>query len=167
MKKLYQENYFSRRNWIMENLASLDLSAIQAVTVLMIDYKNEFRLPVSIETLAQSTGYREGEIDRTIAELCQKGYLSIKSTARKIVFDLSGLFEDKPSNPDKDIFETFETEFRRPLSQKDMTMLAGWTKKYDEVTVLKGLREAVKYGKLSFEYIDRILVSRESNEEKQ
>ena len=48
MKKWYQENYFSRRNWILENLSKLKLTGNQAMILLMIDYDNEFRQPITI-----------------------------------------------------------------------------------------------------------------------
>ena len=166
MKKIYQENYFSRRNWIMENIRELGLSAEEVLILLMIDYKNEFRMPVSIESLSEATALKETDTDRIVTELCQKGYLKVSSSARKIVFDISGLFEERKPEPSKDIFDVFESEFRRPLSQKETTMLGKWKGSYAEVTILKALREAIKYNKLSFDYIDRILVNGELNASK-
>lgn len=168
MKKLYQENYFSRRNWILDKMPELNLTATQAMVLLMIDYKNEFRLPVSIETLSESLNMEAALTDRTVTELCQQGYLKITSTSRRINFDISGTFEQRQENTvSQDIFETFETEFSRPLSQKETVMIAEWMKKYDEPTILKALREAIKYRKASVEYIDRILVNGEGRNDRQ
>lgn len=160
MKKWYQENYFSHRNWIMENLKNLKLTGNQLMILLMIDYDNEFRIPITIETLSQQTNLKTEQIDKIVMDLCQKEYLQIVSRNRKIVYDISGIFEDKPmiGLPD-DLFATFENEFGRPLSQPETVMLAEWINKYNKKEVIKALREALKLNKLSFNYIDRILVN--------
>ncbi|MBQ9037085.1 MAG: DnaD domain protein [Erysipelotrichaceae bacterium] len=160
MKKWYQENYFSHRNWIMENLKNLKLSGNQLMILLMIDYDNEFRIPITIETLSQQTNLKTEQIDKIVMDLCQKEYLQIVSRNRKIVYDISGIFEEKPKIglPD-DLFATFENEFGRPLSQPETVMLAEWINKYNKKEVIKALREALKLNKLSFNYIDRILVN--------
>ena len=96
MKKWYQENYFSRRNWILENLSKLKLTGNQAMVLMMIDYDNEFRQPITIELLSQQTNLKTDQIDKIVMDLCQKEYLQIVSRNRKIVYDISGLFEEKP-----------------------------------------------------------------------
>ena len=165
MKKWYQENYVSRRNWILANIRELGLNPAQTLTVLLIDYDNEFRESISVEILAQQGNMTAEETDRIITELCQLGYLKITSRSRHIYYDLSGLFEDKPKvEVSGDIFALFEGEFGRPLSQKETTMIASWMNQYPQKTVVNGLREAVKYGKLSVDYIDRILVNGRRNE---
>lgn len=159
MKKWYQENYFSRRNWILEHLSSLGLTAPQAIVLLVIDYKNEFRESITIESLSESTGVKQSQIDKIITDLCTMGYLKI-SSGKRISYDISGVFE-KPDQTEvsNDIFTVFETEFNRPLSQKETTMIAEWVKTYGEKTVRKALREAIKYNKPNVDYIDRILVN--------
>ena len=93
-------------------------------------------------------------------DLCQKEYLQIVSRNRKIVYDISGLFEEKPKIAlPSDLFSTFETEFGRPLSQQETVMLAQWTANYSKKDIIKALREALKMSKFNMNYIDRILVN--------
>ena len=160
MKKWYQENYFSRRNWILENLSRRKLTGNQAIILLMIDYDNEFKQPITIELLSQQTNLKTDQIDKIVMDLCQKEYLQIVSRNRKIVYDISGVFEDKPKIAlPQDLFATFETEFGRPLSQQETVTLAEWTANYAKKDIIKALREALKLNKLNMNYIDRILVN--------
>lgn len=55
------------------------------------------------------------------------------------------------------LFELFETEFARPLSQREFQLLSDWSELYDEKLISYALREAVIYEKRSFDYIERIL----------
>ncbi len=158
MKKWYQERYFQRRDWILENITRLEVSPLQALILLLIDYYQEARQVVTIENLALQTNTEVEQIDNAIDELCQKGYVVIMTKNRKVYFDISGIFEDKPKlEVSKDLFETFETEFGRPLSQKEMMAVSQWQQKYSTKTVIKALREAVIQEKLNINYIDRIL----------
>lgn len=160
MKKWYQENYFSRRNWILENLSKLKLTGNQAMILMMIDYDNEFRQPITIELLSQQTNLKTDQVDKIVMDLCQKEYLQIVSRNRKIVYDISGLFEEKPKiTLPSDLFSTFETEFGRPLSQQETVTLAQWTANYSKKDIIKALREALKMNKINMNYIDRILVN--------
>ena len=38
MKKWYQERYFARRDWLLENLNRLEISPLQGLILLLIDY---------------------------------------------------------------------------------------------------------------------------------
>lgn len=58
------------------------------------------------------------------------------------------------------LFAVFEQEFGRPLSPMEVETINAWLDKdgYDEDLVLFALKESVFAGKLSFRYIDRILL---------
>ena len=158
MKKWYQERYFSRRDWILENINRLEISPLQALILILIDYYNEGRQVVTMELLASQTHASIEEIDSAIDDLCRKDYVLISTKNRKVFFDISGIFEDKPKlEVSRDLFETFEREFGRPLSQKETMTVSEWKTKYDDRVVVKALREAVIQEKLNMNYIDRIL----------
>lgn len=55
------------------------------------------------------------------------------------------------------LFDTFETEFKRPLSQREFMMIGQWKESHEEQLILYALREATVYEKFSFDYIDKIL----------
>lgn len=58
------------------------------------------------------------------------------------------------------LFHMFEQEFGRPLSPMEYETINAWYEqdKYTEELILLALKEAVFAGKLSFRYIDRILI---------
>jgi DnaD/phage-associated family protein len=56
-----------------------------------------------------------------------------------------------------DRFEVFETEFGRPLSNREMEKLSDWNKVTDKKLILYALREASAYQALNMNYIDKIL----------
>ena len=166
MKKWYQENFISRRNWILENIRNLNINPQQALILLLIDYDNECRETVTVSMLSQQANISESDADKLIMELVQMNYLKIAQKNRRIYYDISSVFEEKPKvEVSSDVFSLFENEFGRPLSQKETTMIAGWMQKYSSRTIIKALREAIKYGKTSTDYIDRILVN--SKEDRQ
>jgi len=63
------------------------------------------------------------------------------------------------------LFRRFEEEFGRPLSPMECEMLTQWVDQdgYSEELILAALREAVFSGKVSFRYIDRILLEWQRN----
>ncbi|HAH93673.1 MAG TPA: hypothetical protein DCM01_07500 [Dielma fastidiosa] len=56
-----------------------------------------------------------------------------------------------------DLFEIFETEFKRPLSQFELQRLSDWSREYDQQLIVYSLREASINNAYSFNYIDKIL----------
>ncbi|MEK0314072.1 DnaD domain-containing protein [Cohnella sp. 56] len=58
------------------------------------------------------------------------------------------------------LFAVFEREFGRPLSPMEVETIGGWLDqdKYAEELILFALKESVFAGKLSFRYMDRILL---------
>ncbi|MCR5066911.1 MAG: DnaD domain protein [Erysipelotrichaceae bacterium] len=158
MKKWYQERYFSRRDWLLENMNRLEISPTQGLILLLIDYYQEGRQVVTMENLAMQCHLDLEEIDAAIDDLVKMDYLVISTKNRKVYFDISGVFEDRPKlEVSRDLFEVFEEEFGRPLSQKEMIAISQWQQAYDSKTIIKALREAVIQEKLSTSYIDRIL----------
>lgn len=68
-----------------------------------------------------------------------------------------GLAEDGRA---PDLFAVFEREFGRPLSPMELETISAWLDqdRYPEELIRFALKEAVFAGKLSFRYIDRVLL---------
>jgi len=160
---LFRQPFFNRRNWILENLEDLDLSLEESMVVLLIDYFNELNCNVDIPSLANKLNMDGAYIDAILNQLLAKGYLKIEAINRKMVYQLDGLYlhtEDaKPCNSNvfRNLFELYEQEFRRPLSQRESEQLSEWISVYDLKLIEYALREAVIYDKVAFPYIDTIL----------
>lgn len=159
--KWYEQRYVNRRDWILDHLELLGLTERELVLVLLMDFMNENRMPISIEALAAKTGLKEEEVDEAIALLYAKKYLDIRASGKKVSFRLDGLFDTDVAREtnviDRSLFDLFESEMKRPLTQKDMEAITDWNRTYPKQMVILALREASMYQKVSIPYIDKIL----------
>jgi len=159
--KWYEQSFVNRRDYILENMDLLGLSAEEAVVVLQIDFMNEHRKPINDEILKAKTNMDSEKLDQVISLLAAKKYLEIRASSKGARFILNGLFETdiarNASIMDTSLFETFESEFGRPLSQSEMSKIAEWNRTTDKKMILYALREASVYRQLKINYIDKIL----------
>ena len=58
---------------------------------------------------------------------------------------------------DRSVFDLFESELKRPLTQKDMERISDWNRTYEKKMIILALREASMYQKVTIPYIDTIL----------
>ncbi len=163
--QLYGKTFFNQRNWVLENFDRLDLTHEELLCVLFIDFFNEFNLECNIHTLAAKLKKEDYELDEMLERLIHKNYLSIQFMNQKMVYSLEGLFitTDKAQPVDqtllKSMFDVFESEFKRPLSQKETQQLSQWISIYPNNVIIHGLKQASVNDSLSFAYIDRIIVN--------
>lgn len=159
--KWYKEKFINRRNWMLDHLDELSVSAEETIVLLLIDFMNEFQISVSHQALAKKLKKSDDEIDDILSRLSAKGFLNLELRDGRINFEIDGIFEgqqDKPIAMDTSLFDQYETEFGRPLSQMEMQRLAEWTNTYHQKMIIYALREALTYDKKSFDYIERILI---------
>jgi len=66
----------------------------------------------------------------------------------------------KKNDQEDNLFYIFEQEFGRPLTPMEIDMINGWMDqdRYSDPLILAALKEAVFAGKVSFRYVDRILL---------
>jgi DNA replication protein len=161
MKKWYNEPFFDSTSWIFENLMHLNLSSEEALTVLMINYLNSKQIRITNDVLCKRTGLSYEKLDQVIALLCAKNYLDIKATSKTVAFQLSGLFESEMAKREAagsgSLYDVFESEFGRPLTQNEMQMVSEWVHNIDSKLILYALKEASIYRSLNMNYIARIL----------
>lgn len=159
--KWYEERYVDHRDWILDHLGLLGLSANEAVLVLMIDFMNEHRMVISSESLHQRTGLSVQEVENGLSALCARQYLEIRVSNKYVYFALDGLFETDTAKEerilDSSLFDQFETEFGRTLSPTEMSKISEWNQTIDKKLILYALREASAYQALNLTYIDKIL----------
>lgn len=159
--KWYKEKFIDRRNWILDHLDELSISAEETLVLLLIDFMNEYQISVSHQVLAKKLKKSDDEIDDILSRLSAKGFLNLELREGRIIFEIDGIFEgeqEKPIAMDTSLFDQYETEFGRPLSQMEMQRLAEWTNTYHQKLIIYALREALTYDKKSFDYIERILI---------
>ncbi len=158
----WNKPYVNRRDWVLENLGGLKLSPSQTIVVLMIDYYNSLNRPIDLPSFAKACNMELTDVDETIESLVQAQVLSIKAVHNRISFNLDALFSNGLlyEYVDEDIFEVFESEFGRLLSQNELVMLNEWLTIYTQDEILDALRQALIYQKASFNYINAILVNK-------
>lgn len=159
--KWYKQNYVNHRDWVLEYLELLGLSMQETVIVLLIDFFNGQQVAITTELLAKKTGFSHDEVDKVLSILVAKKYLEIRATNRKVSFVLDGLFDTEVSRTqsalNSSLFELFEEEFGRPLSNAEMMKLSDLVKTIDTKLVIYALKEASMYQKVNFNYITKIL----------
>jgi len=156
----WKETYVNRRNWMLQNFKEIGVSLPEGMLLLMLDYMIEQRLTVDIKTLSTALNCDVQHVDQWLSTLISRGYVAVKTSSRKVEFDLDGLFESigkKSVTINSDVFDLVENEFGRPLSQKELTLLNQWSSHYPDKLITYALREASIMGKLSMAYIDKIL----------
>lgn len=163
--KIYQRRYFDRRSWILENISNLNLNSNEVLILLLIDYFNQYNESLNINTLSKGSNMEKTVVDDTISSLIFKGYLVLLTDNEQVIFNIDNIFEAKNEMiENNDIFEIFEAEFGRVLSQKEASTISEWLRIYDYNIIIKALREALIYNKKSINYIDKILAKGFENE---
>lgn len=161
MNQFKHKNYFNRKNWILEENYSLDINPLETLVLLNIEHFNEFNLSIDLNNLAKACNVSLNDIDKALTQLIYKGYLKIEMTKDKVNYNTDGLY-DKQSKIDQeqtsDIIEIFESEFKRPLSTNEIDKINYWLSQLDYAYLIHALRESIIYRKVSFPYIERILL---------
>ena len=157
----YKKPYVNRRDWVLENLSLLHSSPDQALLILMIDYLNGLNVSIDPSVLAKRTGLQQDRVDTLIQQLVRQNILEIKPLKDRIEFILDRLFEEgvRYEYVDENIFEVFESELSRPLSQNELERLNSWLNQYTQDEIIAALRTAIVYQKVSFPYINTILIN--------
>ncbi len=161
MKKWYENSYINKTNWILQNYSNLNLTSDEGIIVFIINHANENNTCLTIDCLAKQSALSQENVDKAIALLCAKKYLTIVANSNGLVFDLSGLFETEVAKSEKavnqDLYDLFESEFKRPLSSTEMIYFSELVSTYDKKMMIYALKEASLYKKMNMKYIATIL----------
>ena len=157
--KYWQEPYFDRIAWILENIEQIELTTIEALVVLQLEHMRIHNLPIDLDVLARRCKVEAETIDLVLEALTHKGYLTLEVKHSEVCYALDGLY-DSPGMGSTDadsVFRLYEQEFGRLLSSGELDKLVDWIGRTSADVCIHALREAVMYRKLSFNYIDKIL----------
>ena len=92
MEKWWNERCINRRDWILDHLKELSLTIEEIMVVLMIDFMNEYQIPITHGILADKLKKDSDEIDDILSHLSAKGYLALQFQNGKILFNIDGVF---------------------------------------------------------------------------
>lgn len=167
MKQWYEKKYFNRMYWIFEELENLKLNHTEMCLILLIQYLNETNSKISFDVLCNKLKLDVEEIDNLLNDLHKKGYLDIEVQASGFVIRIDGLFnQENELHFESNIFDLFESEFKRTLSSHELQRISDWLGTYENDSIVFALRDASMRNILNFDYINRILENGAKNEEK-
>ncbi len=161
MKKWYNESYFDRQNWILENYDQLNLSNDEALFLLLIELAKKNGQTLTYPYLSQKLNITNSEVDKLIADLVAKHYLKLSANANGLIFDYDEIFEFDPNRYDisdeKDLYDITADIFNKPLSLTELQKMNDLLEKYGKEHFIEALRIAEAKRKLSMSYIEGIL----------
>ncbi len=161
MKKWYQESYFDRKNWLLENFDKLNLNPDETLLIMLVDLCRINRKYVTYDYLMQKLSKSAKQIDAIVAGLVNKHYLKISSNSKGLIFDFDEIFEFDPEKYDildnKDLFDTVSEVFGKPLSPMELQKVSELVSQYGEKRYIEALRLAEAKRTLKVAYIEGIL----------
>ncbi len=139
--------------------------------LLLLYFENADELKFDLDLISQKLKIDKNEVFSAFNNLLNKKIITLtseKNEAGKMYDKISlegfynGLKEsknkEKNSKLKDDIFTTFESEFRRPLTGTEFEVIKAWLEKmYNEDFILRALEDAVYNGATNIRYIDTIL----------
>lgn len=161
MMSKYSE-YINLQDYILDHIDHLNLRSIEAFVLLQLEFNIRKKRHIDPKLLSAQCQLSTKELDEIMTLLIQKGLLKVNVSNTGVEYQLQNII-DEESKVDKsnqsDLISIFEREFKRPLSTHEIDKLNDWLMKLDYRFIIHALREAVIYQKISFNYIDRILIT--------
>ena len=161
MKKWYQESYFDRKNWLLENFDKLNLSSDETILIMLVELCRSSRKYVTYDYLMQKLGKSAKQIDSIVASLVNKHYLKISSNSKGLIFDFDEIYEFDPEkyeiSDNKDLFDTVSEVFGKPLSPTELQKISELSQIYGEKKFIEALRLAEAKRTFKIAYIEGIL----------
>lgn len=187
-----KEGMFSVPALFLKTYRQMNLTDADAMLILQLQLfqEHENNMFPTITELGARLSATPDEMMRSIQRLMKDGYIRIENKEdengiRSEAYNLTPLFDKLTSIwidqsiekarlnsmdwveklDNASLFTIFEREMGRPLSPMECESLTQWVDKdgYSEPLIRAALKEAVFAGKLSFRYIDRILLEWEKN----
>ena len=172
---------------LLEFYKTLNIQEREVVIILMIEHLlkqgNDF---ITSDLLALKMKYDIKEIDASLSILFTKGYLEYKEVNNELHTSLDSLkktlfktfektifTEEEISKNEiieekrKIIFDAFITSFNRNLSPIEISRIDSWIEQdVDQTIILDALKDASNREKLSVMYIDRLIVNKLKEEDR-
>lgn len=172
---------------LLEFYKTLNIQEREVIIILMIEHLlkqgNDF---ITSDLLALKMKYDIKEIDASLSILFTKGYLEYKEVNNELHTSLDSLkkslfktfektifTEEEISKNEiieekrKIIFDAFITSFNRNLSPIEISRIDSWIEQdVDQTIILDALKDASNREKLSVMYIDRLIVNKLKEEDR-
>ena len=168
--KLYQRQNFVINEDVLKAIKKNNLTLDEALLIIYFCSMNN-HATFDIEEIKEKFGMDEISAMKAFASINDKQLINIKMQKNKEnkveeIIDLTPLYEsialdlddEKRSNQIVNVFNAFESEFGRPLSSMETSIINSWLDKgIDEGLINSALKEATFNGTLTLRYIDAII----------
>lgn len=111
----------------------------------------------------ETTGGRPADDQQTAVGTVPNRTLPISSNSNNNARAREGCQEESLKETAANIYTIFEKEFGRPLTPIEFEKINNWLTGHQEFIIREGLKRAVLAGKLTFRYIDTILLEWKKN----
>lgn len=168
--RIFMSDFVTFPKVLFTSLKDFGLSISESFVLLQLWHLiyHEKKL-ISDEDLVEALSSDEHEILEILAGLITKNCIGYSEKNGKMTYNLEPLInsifneesDKKPMPIGKGkVFASFESEFKRPLSPIEIDLVDEWleVKEYPEDMIFEVLKVAVSNAKLSFKYIDHILI---------
>ena len=129
--------------------------------LLLIDLCKSARRPISYDYLTKKLSLNVKQIDTIIASLVSKHYLKLSTNSKGLVFDIENIFEFDPEKyeiaENKDLYDTTEDVFGRPLSPNELQKMNDLIEEYGQKQFIEALRISEAQRKVKMAYIEGVL----------
>lgn len=162
-KKLVAESIF------IKEALKLNLSLNEFLLLLYFD--NSYDLVFDIKVVAKTLNMKEEDVLNAYGSLMAKKIISVKAekdgfgkiresvSLDNFYNEIKSDYKTKEKEETKtDIYEIFEKEFGRTLSNTDFEIINAWIERgFSEELIEAALKEAVYNGALTLRYVDKVL----------
>lgn len=172
MKELREWHCIDYEALLLMKSKSLNIRSEEVLILLYIIRFTKMDIAITPSLLMEYISFTSKEVDLCLSNLIKGQYI----VNTKGLIELGVLFDRllmknkvKEEVTSINLIQQFEIEFGKPLTPMELTLLQEWKeeKKYDDETIIKALKEAVKSNVLKFRYIDTILENWNKNGIKQ
>lgn len=159
MSELYK--YINQHDWILDHVHKLNLKPNELLVLLHIEKSSRLHLAIDPKQISSLTLLNAADVDKAITSLIHKSLIKIEMTKDSILYHLTLPLSDSLTELSEhgSLIQLIEKEFKRPLSAHELDKLNDWLIRLNGEYVIHALREALIYQKLSFAYMDKILLN--------
>lgn len=168
--KLYQRQNFVISEDVLKAIKKNNLSLDETLLIIYFCGMNNHAM-LDMDEIKEKFGIDEISIMRAFTSITEKNLINIKMERNRDnkveeIIDLTPLYEsiamdmgnEKKENEVIAVFNAFESEFGRPLSSMETSIINSWLDRgISEELINTALKEATFNGTLTLRYIDAII----------
>lgn len=153
--------YINQQDWILDHIHPLNLKPLELTVLLLIEKSNRLHESIDPQKIVALSMLSSSEVDKAITALIHKTLIKLEMTQNSILYHVTLPLHESFTDLSEhgSLIQLIEKEFKRPLVAHELDKLNDWLIRLSADFVIHALREAIIYQKLSFAYMDKILLN--------